>query len=119
MAPEASGPMRILIVDTCYPGFLASQYKRNPGLGERSYDEQWRSLMGTFFGTADSYSHFLRPLGHEAHEVVVNCEPIQRAWAREHELQVPSGDPGEAILLAQAEDFRPDVVYVQNTHVLG
>ena len=76
--------MRVLIVDTCYPAFLGSHYRANPGLEHRTYDEQWRSLMDTFFGTADSYSHYLRELGHEAHEVVVNAEPLQRAWAREH-----------------------------------
>ena len=40
--------------------------------------------MDTFFGTADAYSHYLGELGHEAHEVVVDCAPLQQAWAREH-----------------------------------
>ena len=75
--------MRILIVDTCYPAFLTAHYSRRPELRSAGYDEQWRALMATFFGTADSYSHHLRPLGHEAHEVVVNAAPLQRAWARQ------------------------------------
>jgi spore maturation protein CgeB len=75
--------------------------------------------MDTFFGTADSYSHFLGELGHEAHEVIVNGEAIQRAWAREHAVRVAGRGPAETILLAQAEDFRPDVVYVQNPNVVG
>ncbi|HJQ75042.1 MAG TPA: glycosyltransferase [Gaiellaceae bacterium] len=114
--------MRVLIVDTCYPAFLASHYRSNPGLEHRSYDEQWRALMDTFFGTADSYSHHLRELGHEAHEIVVNAEPLQRAWAREHGARRSvlgrlrrRLDPD--LVLAQAEWFRPDVVYVQNLNV--
>jgi len=71
--------------------------------------------MGTFFGTADAYSHYLRALGHDAHEVVVNCEPLQQAWAREHGLD---GASSKDVLLAQVEDFRPDVIYLQNLHVL-
>lgn len=111
--------MRVLIVDTCYPAFLASHYRANPGLEQRSYDEQWRALMGTFFGTADSYSHYLRKLGHEAHEVVVNAEPLQRAWAREHgSKQRLLGSlrrrAARDLVLAQAEWFEPDVVYVQH-----
>jgi spore maturation protein CgeB len=109
--------MRILIVDTCYPAFLAAHYSRHEGLAEKAYAEQWRALMDTFFGTADSYSHYLGELGHAAHEVVVDCVPLQTAWAREHGLA--SETPGEEILLRQIEDFAPDVVYLQNLHVLS
>lgn len=108
--------MRILIVDTCYEAFLASHYRATPDLAARPYVAQWQSVMGTFFGTADAYSHFLRELGHEAHEVVVNCEPLQLAWAREHALDGASPDD---VLLAQVDDFRPDVIYLQNLHVLA
>jgi spore maturation protein CgeB len=111
--------MRVLIVDTCYPAFLASHYRMNPGLEHRSYDEQWRALMDTFFGTADSYSHYLRERGNEAHEVVVNAEPLQQAWARERGRtrsllgRIRSRvDPD--LVVAQAEWFEPDVVYVQH-----
>jgi hypothetical protein len=104
--------MRILIVDTCYPAFLATHYARQPELRERSYDEQWCALMDTCFGTFDAYSHHLAPLGHEAHEFVANCEPLQRAWAEERGI---AGDLSE-VLLAQARSFEPDVVYVQDLH---
>lgn len=108
--------MRILIVDTCYEAFLASHYNGSPGLAHGSYDEQWRSLMDTFFGTGDAYSHFLGEIGVPAHEAVVNCEPLQSAWAREHGLD--SATPDET-LLAQVEDFEADVVYIQNLSVLS
>jgi hypothetical protein len=116
--------MRVLIVDTCYPAFLASHYGSNPGLERRSYDEQWQALMDTFFGTADSYSHHLRELGHEAHEVVVNAEPLQRAWAREHGVRrTLLGGLGRKadreLVLAQADWFQPEVVYVQHLSFLS
>lgn len=117
--------MRILIVDTCYPAFLDAHYGTHPGLEDQSYGEQWRSLMDTFFGTADSYSHFLGQLGHDAHEFVVNCAPLQRAWTLQHggvrrrRLRPRNRGPEPAIVLAQAEEFRPDVAYVQNLSVLA
>ena len=116
--------MRVLIVDTCYPAFLASHYASNPGLAGRSYDEQWRALMDTFFGTADSYSYYLRELGHEAHEVVVNAEPLQAAWAKEHGLRGSLLDrvrrrAAPELVLAQADWFEPDVVYVQHIGFLA
>ena len=110
--------MRVLVVDTYYPAFLTSHYSRSPGLAGQSYDEQWQALTSTFFGVGDAYSHNLAELGHEAHEVVVNCEPLQSAWAREHGL-APAGDAPNEILLAQVRDFEPNVVYVQDPHYLG
>ncbi|MGH3008132.1 MAG: glycosyltransferase family protein [Gaiellaceae bacterium] len=116
--------MRILIIDTCYPEFLARHYASNPGLARRPYAEQWRALMDTFFGTADSYSHYLGELGHGGHEIVVNCEPLQRTWAAEHGvgrrwLRRRRDQPSLAdIVTAQVEDFQPDVLYVQNLNVL-
>lgn len=104
--------MRVLIVDTCYPAFLHAHYADRPGLSEQKYEPQWRALMDRCFGTFDAYSHHLRPLGHEAHEVVANCEPLQSAWAREHGAL--SGET--EVLLAQLRAFEPDVVYVQDLH---
>ena len=55
-------------------------------------------------------------LGHTAHEIVVDCAPLQEAWAREHGQD---GSDRESTLLAQVAEFEPDVVYVQNLHVLS
>jgi spore maturation protein CgeB len=115
-------PMRLLIVDTCYPAFLDSHYAERPALSDASYDVQWRALMDRFFGTCDSYSHFLGELGHQAHEVVFNCKPLQRAWAREHGVRPKKRLgllPARPLVLAQAEEFRPDVVYIQDLRALG
>jgi spore maturation protein CgeB len=115
--------MRILIVDKMYAGFLAAHYAHRPELAVEPYDVQWRALMDQFFGTADSYSHYLGLHGHPAHEVVVNCAPLQRRWASEHRtLRLPWRDSSR-LVLAQAAEFQPDVVYVQDlralpTHVL-
>ena len=76
--------MKFLILDTYYPAFLRSFYGQRPDVADRPYDQQWRVLMDQCFGTADFYSYDLRQLGHEATEVVANCEPLQRQWAREH-----------------------------------
>jgi spore maturation protein CgeB len=108
--------MRVLIVDTYYSAFLSAHYRRHAGLEARPYDEQWRALMATSFGTSDAYSHHLARLGHDAHEVVVNAGALQEAWAREHGI---SGAPPEEILLRQADQFEPDVVYVQNLSALS
>ena len=110
--------MRVLIVDTYYPAFLKWHYSRSTGLEAKPYAEQWRALMGTFFGVGDAYSHNLAALGHEAHEVVVNAAQLQSAWALEHGLPSVGESSSEETLLAQIRDFEPDVVYVQDVHYL-
>ena len=111
--------MRILVVDTCYPAFLSSHYERSPGLARRPYAEQWRALMSTFFGTADSYSHFLAAAGPNAHEVVVNCAPLQAAWAAEHRGERGLVRRRRELVLDQADWWEADVVYVQDLGALS
>jgi hypothetical protein len=113
--------MRFLILDTCYPAYLRAHYERRPELERQPYAIQWRALMDTFFGTADSYSHALGELGHEAHEVVINSVQMQDAWSRERGLSTagPFVLRRERILAAQAREFEPDVVYVQNLHAVS
>lgn len=124
--------MRILILDTYYPSFLSFCYEQNPGLADLSYYEQWRRLQDQCFGTANFYSSNLKLLGHEATEIVTNCEPLQRRWAREHNLEVDaprrlwswlrrSADNGwhDQVLSAQIQDYQPDVLYVQDMNCLS
>ena len=116
--------MRILIVDTFYPAFLAAHYAANPGLETRNYDVQWRSLMDRCFATSDSFSYHLTSHGHAAHEFIVNCAPLQERWAAENGFSIPPsrywGDRrrADAILRAQAEWYAADVCYVQNLEIL-
>jgi spore maturation protein CgeB len=121
--------VRVLIVDTYYAAFVAARYARDD-LARRPYQEQIAALMAERFGTADAYSHHLRQIGHEGTEVVANCEPLQRAWARERgrargAAALARALPGRfggrlqrsalhEVLAAQVEAYDPDVVYVQN-----
>jgi hypothetical protein len=117
--------MKFLIVDTYYQGFLRAVYSQHRDLSGRSYAEQWRMLMDQCFGTADFYSANLHDQGHEAHEVVANCDVLQRRWTREHAPTLWATFPAYrwlrkgkewqlAVLKQQVEALNPDVVYVQD-----
>src|SRR5678815_928763 len=132
-------PMRILILDTYYPPFLSSLYARLPHLGSQPYAEQLRLILDQRFGTSDFYSSNLNKLGHEATEIIVNCEPLQRTWAAENGLplddkahwslrrrgQIPwpvrskSSDWLYKVLARQISDYRPDVLYVQDMNLIS
>lgn len=80
--------MRFLILNTDYPEFLSWLYTEHPGLEQQPYEEQMQARNESLFGVADFYSSNLRKLGHEAWDIHTNNEFIQRAWAREHGVQI-------------------------------
>jgi spore maturation protein CgeB len=135
--------MRWLVVNTDYPEFIKQLYTQQLGLERRSYAEQWRARVESLFGVADFYSAHLRELGHEAWDVIANCEPMQRQWARERGLRcarkpwaLPTlrwrnwwatptlrwekrRDWLYDILEAQLKAYRPDVLYCMAIETLG
>ncbi|PIQ85249.1 MAG: hypothetical protein COV74_09845 [Candidatus Omnitrophica bacterium CG11_big_fil_rev_8_21_14_0_20_45_26] len=122
--------MRILILDAYYQDFLNAHYRQNPSV--KSFEKGRQQLMATRFGTSDAYSFHLRSLGHEAEEIVVNDGHLQSQWAREHALSVPKWpvilaqacnrilgyDPRFKILRTQIEQYKPDVLLIQERNIL-
>jgi len=101
---------KCIFVNTFYSGFLNSHYRNNPKLAQCSYGEQLRSLNDANFGDSDYYSEGLRRAGWLAADLIVNCDPLQQAWARENDLATS----GLQIAVEQIRLHRPDVVYVQD-----
>ena len=122
--------MRVAVVDTYYPAFQERFYATHPSLSDASYAEQHAALIAQWFGTGDSYSHYLRALGHEAEDLLVNVNPVQAAWARERgqlrlgaaaaaRMPGPAGRRARALVerriaLAQIHELDPDVVFCHN-----
>ncbi len=106
--------LKCLFVNTHYSGFLSSHYAEFPRLAECSYAEQLASLDAANFGDSDFYSAGLRQAGWLSADIVVNCDPLQKAWARENGLL---GD-GLQVAVEQAKRFAPDVVYVQDMNAM-
>ncbi len=129
-----SANLRILIVDTYYPSFLDSFYRKNQELKEAFYKKQKSVLMLEMFGNADFYSNALNKLGLESTEVIINNRYLQEKWLEEKGIRKRSlikriGDELLSktplyrkfstnweleILKAQIEDFKPDVIYNKN-----
>jgi len=80
--------MRFLLVSTDYPDFLHWLYSQQPGLDKQPYEEQLRARAESLFSLANFYSSNLRKLGHEAWDIDVNNEFMQKAWARQQGLSV-------------------------------
>ncbi len=82
--------MRFLLLDFDYPAFLDWLYAKNPALHAKPFDEQLRVTTESCFGHMGFWTSNLKALGHEAYEIHVNNEFMQKQWAREHGLNVSS-----------------------------
>jgi spore maturation protein CgeB len=128
--------MRFLLLSTDYPEFLDWHYRQHPGLERRPYAEQAQARAASQFNLADFYSRNLHGLGHEAWDIDVNNEFMQKAWARQEGRRVKgegrwrlrlrrgfvpwptrqNDDWVYDILGAQIKSYRPDVLL---THWIG
>lgn len=127
--------MRVALLDTYYPRFLRSFYAKNVEMRYAAFNAQRQALLNAAFGTADFYSRHLRELGVEAHDLILNCVPLQRAWAKENDVpfsawalklphrffRLPIIGPWLAALpglvevaVAQIRSLKPDVLYCQD-----
>src|SRR5262249_21946130 len=125
--------MRFLILTADYSAFIHWFYAQHRGLGKRPYAEQMRLRVENLFGGPFFYSDNLKKLGHEAHDIYVNNEYMQKTWAREHGFRwredwrwkfrlrrgiVPWISRIKErwlydILAAQIRDYKPDVLFNQ------
>ena len=134
--------MRILIFDTHYQESLRLVYVNDPHLSQKSSREQLHSIYETGFGRADFLPLNLTKLGHQVEQFIINAAPIQMAWARENELKIQThrsmtlkvtqrvarginqflSKPAVRglnvpqweldVLTAQANSFKPDVIFI-------
>lgn len=127
--------MKVVILDTYYPRFLKTFFSKHAGLSQASSQEQIQALLNAAFGTSDFYSRHLKSLGVDAHDLIVNCIPLQKAWATENQVSFSSwalrlphrtfrlpfiGErlaalPGlMEVAIAQIQSLKPDVLYCQD-----
>ncbi len=100
-----------LFLNTYYSGFLHKHYQQNPELDNKTYRKQLQSLLLEKFGDSDFYSKGIQNAGWDAEDSIINCEPLQLAWAKEngcHQYNLLD------ILIEQIKQLRPDVVYFQD-----
>lgn len=130
--------MKILIIDTYYQGFLKSFYSEKPAENFESYTQEKNALIRSCFGTSDYYSYNLNKIGVEADDLIVNDANLQQKWCKEHGFKINVnglwqkiqllpyayrfiGRPDwvQKIALKQIENYKPDVIYVQDLSILN
>ncbi len=106
--------VRLQRITTNYAGYLRQFFQTRSEFISQPYSVQHQALMADSYGWADFWSIALAKLGYEADEVVSNAEPMQKAWAREHNVSYDEKNWLYAITTAQIKAFRPDVLFVND-----
>jgi tetratricopeptide (TPR) repeat protein len=111
---KTEGQYSCLFLNLYYPAFMNSHYTKNPNLHLSSYQEQLYSLQAACFGDSDFYSEGLKKAGWQADNLIINCNPLQQAWANENNVSVE----GFSLVAEQIRRFLPDVVYTQDMNAM-
>ena len=104
-----------LFVNTYYQAFLQNQYLTGETRADSGYQEQLSSLTAECFGDSDFYSRRLREAGFQTEDTIINCDPLQDAWARENGFQ----GSGIVVALEQIVRMQPDIAYFQDMHMMS
>lgn len=124
--------MKILIVDTYYPGYLKQQKNL---IGKLHHEAAQNKLRESLFGTGDFYSKNLSYFGIEAKEIIPNSKELQKKYWQEKgsflntfRLNLPyqlnrvpvlnklglHTSSYENYILEHVNEMQPDVVYSQD-----
>lgn len=108
--PHVEKASSCVFLNVYYPGFLQHHYQSNAELVGSNYLQQLQSIQLVCFGDSDFYSNGLALAGLDASDLIINCAPLQSAWAR----QYSTNKEGLDLALEQIARLNPDVVYLQD-----
>ena len=100
--------MKIAIVDTYYPDFIAA----NPLQGG-TYEQELRRILERRFGTHTGYSSALRGLGHEVVDIIANHIELNRLWMTENLPRIRAADIDIPSIIWE-ESLDPDLLFLQD-----
>ncbi len=104
---------KCLFVHT-YPENYLEEIYSNGELMNMTYTEQKEYIISQYYGVSDFYSYNLRNYDWLTGDVIVNCEHVQSAWAKEK----ISVNTGYGILIDQLKEIKPEIVYLLDVSIL-
>ncbi len=100
-----------------YGAFVRQFLTNNPGNEALSYQQLYDNLARTCYGWSNFFEKHMADLGNAAEDLFASCEPLQKAWAREHGVAYGADSWLADIVLAQVRAFQPDVLFLQDLYL--
>jgi spore maturation protein CgeB len=104
--------MKILLFWSYYDRYTQQIYERNTALGKLPYQPQLDRILADNFSWPPALCKRLEQMGHEVQILIVNAEPLQRAWAQENGCEFNPQNWKYTIPLEQIKQFLPDLVWI-------
>ena len=107
-----SGSIRFLKTTSNYENYISRFVARHPGVKDLSYNEALSTYLADANGWSDFWKINLEALGNfNCCEIIQNAGFLQKKWADENGIRFTESWQSE-ILLAQIEQFKPDIVFL-------
>lgn len=103
-----------VFVNLYYPAFLQNHYTKHPNLINAPYAIQHDALIAARFGDSDFYSRNLAKQGWKTTDLILNANPLQTAWAKEHHYAHLNH---LEIFIRQIADIKPDIIYFHDLSI--
>lgn len=108
---------RFLKFSSVYSEFARTALADLPTGHSQSFDElsAWFArtrYVAILFPAREMESH-----GYESREYFMSLRPLQEAWARENQVSFQDSNWLKSIAIAQAAEYRPDVIFLQDLYV--
>jgi spore maturation protein CgeB len=104
---------------TIYPEFVQPFVSQLPDYERLGYVQLYDKYIQQHYGWSDYYARNFKALGHEAQEVFVNFEHLQKLWAKEHDVRYTRRGWFYEIVLGQVKMFQPTVIFLEDTYVFN
>lgn len=105
--------MKLQFFTKYYSRFLEAFYIRQPNFKNLSYRQMLDTLLNEYFADTGALYHYSNKHNNECSIIIANCEPLQKQWAKENDVQYTSNWEKE-IAMAQIKQFTPDVFYIES-----
>jgi len=71
-------------------------------------------LLAEHFADTGALYHYCIKHKFDSNLIIANCEPLQKQWAKENQINYSSANWEKEIVLAQIKQFKPDVFYIES-----
>lgn len=106
--------MKFQLLTEYYPPFLWNFYKENSNYRSLTYSQLLELLLNELFADTGAIHHYIQQSGNQSQLIISNCEPLQKKWAIENNVQFTNQNWKMEIALAQVKMYKPDVFYIES-----
>ncbi len=113
--------MKVLSIITKFPNYINHYYRRHPKIKNRSFKNQYESVVNDTLGSFETWSAGLSKLGYQCERIFATIPELQKRWAQEQGIVYDESNWMESILLAQIKEFQPNILIIskQSTYSPG